>query len=134
LRVYLITKEKKVTVKDVNGKEQFLFYNDGAYKLDGECVKLSFRGGRVNPEAELFFIENNPFPINKSDRQEMGMLEEVVIRNALENVVSISGQGLMGLFNKFSDWISNPKHMTALSVLFVAGVIVYGFISGGLKL
>jgi len=134
MKCYLLTKGKEVVVKEVSDKSQFFFYNDGAYKLDSECVGLSYKVGRINPEPELYFTENNPHPINKKEKVELTMLEEVVLRNALENVSSIRGGGLFSFFGKVRDWITNPKNMTVLLLLFFVAILINGFLTGELHL
>jgi hypothetical protein len=46
----------------------------------------------------------------------------------------MKGLGLSGFFGKLSDWITNPKHITAIAILCIAVIILKGFLTGELSL
>lgn len=137
MKIFIITKEKKVIEKNADSKEQYYFFNKCAYKLDGNCVRLTFKDNHVNPEAILFFVEGDPLPINVTDearKEAMSLFDEEVLKNAIENVTKIKGEGFGGFFWKIIDTISNPKVITAMVVLGIAGLIIYSVLTGGLTI
>jgi len=135
MKVYMVTKERKVVCLKVNPAQSHFYFRNGAYKLDGNAVRLHYVEGRVNPEAELIYVEDNPFPrvsVEVDDKYQSSILEESVLRNALENVISLPSMSLTAIFNKVIDFLSSPKTFGAFTTLFIVLVIVWGILSGGL--
>lgn len=128
MRCYIITKAKKVITKDVDSKNQYLMWNNGAYKLEQAGVNLSCKATGINPTAELVFYEDNALPINVEPEKEGedSSLDEIIIKTALEDV---SGA------KPFSwQWLHELTAPSVISALFIAFILLYLFLTGGLHL
>jgi len=137
MKANVITKAKKMKSIDIEAKHSFLFYHEGAYKMDGHLIKLPFQNNKLGTEAEIYFVEGNPSPIGyvaSSDTKDikdskLKMLDEVVLKNVLENLSEVSGEGI---FSKLIALFGNPKFWVAgIFALILLGIIL-GFL--GVKL
>ena len=139
MRAYIITREKEVEVVEVSGEKAYFTWKENAYKINFSDVKLRQKGKRVNPEAEAFYVEGCALPltsyIEKGEwKGDIGILDEAVVANALENVTSIQGEGISGWFRKAFDFLSSPKAITAFFTILIIVMVVIGFVTGEFKL
>lgn len=85
MKVYMITKDKTVVEIKANSAKPYLIWNEGVYKLESDAVNLHANGSNLNPIPEIIFFEDNPIPLGSVGLK--NVLTEVVVKNALENVV-----------------------------------------------
>lgn len=130
MKAYLITKDKKVIVRDTNERNKFMFWNDGAYRLESSCVRLSFKKGGINPTAEIIFTENSPLPINSEKKEDKLMFDEVILRNALESVAHATHSN--SLFGFLKD-INGTKAVTYIVMALFGIYILWQYTHGGFR-
>lgn len=104
MRVYLITKDKKLIIKEVDNRKKFFDWNEGSYRLDGSCVRLTMKNGGINPKAMIIFIEGNPISINSTVKEKsMDLLDEEIYRTDLESVAHVDrGLGILNWFKNIN--------------------------------
>jgi len=149
LKCYIITVDRNVIVKEVDARQLYFFFNNGAYKIDGNHVRLSRKRDSEYEEAEIIFVENNPFPVqyrknvNNANNAENSdsydsiaeTLDIAVLRNALENITSLKSEfNLVSKLKSFISWFGEPKNITAILILFFIVLLVANFITGGLSI
>jgi len=130
MKIYLITKEKKVIVKEANNRYKFWTWNEGSYRLDSSCVRLSMKSGGINPNAELIFTENSPLPINSVIKEDTKMFDEVILKNALESVAHVDRGS--SIFNWFKD-LNSEKIVMWITLACLGIYLLYTYTHGGFK-
>jgi len=117
----MITKERKVVEIKVNNSKPFMVWNDGIYKIEKESVNLHANEHKINPIAEILFFEDNPIPFGSKGTG--SILTEVVVRNALENVVDKRPMSF--------SWLRKIFNPMAILGLVIVSVVVYTLLQGG---
>jgi len=123
MKVYLITKNKEVIFEEVSSRKKFFTWNEGVYRLESSCVRLSSCNGKIGSEAELIFVENNPFPINSNSTESevKKMFNEEIVGNDIESVAHVAHG------NSMFEWLRNLKPEKAAIWITLGGLGIYLF-------
>ena len=133
IHCYIVNRNHEVRVKKVNPNLEYFRDRSSIYMIPSDCVTLSSTVKGLNPKSELFFVEDNPLPINFKpqkitvDGVEKDMDANVWITNKItvEMVLANTSKRKSEAFNLIVGYLSDPKKM--LLLLFV-GVIASALI------
>jgi hypothetical protein len=138
LKLYLLTKAKKVIIQEVPASQRFWIYNEGAYHLESSSIKLSYqiRKGKINPNAEIFFTEGCPDPLGAPQAQSgLKILDSTFYQNFLDSIGHASySEGLMKKLGRLRDSIANPKSISIICFVLAGLYIAYLYLHGAIKI
>jgi hypothetical protein len=129
MRVYILCKENKTKVLNVNPRKEYFEFRKGFYPILKDAVQKTREG-----EPELVYVENCPLPINfdpmsASDASEF--LQSMLKQRALQDVKDqIPNEWLETLL----DYLRNPSKILMLGiVIFILIALALAFITSGGK-
>jgi len=120
MKVFIITKDKQELEFNVDPKQKFFEHNQMIYRLEPSSIRLSYKEGRINPTAELIFLENNPLPINSTLNPEDKKMfnDEIIIQDI---IASSHAEPFGGIFG----FLRNLFTMKGLKYIVIGGFIMY---------
>lgn len=138
MKLYLLTKAKKIIVEEVPASQRFWIYNEGAYHLESSSIKLSYqiRKGKINPNAEIFFTEGCPDPLGSPGASSgIAVLDSSIYENFLDSIGHASySEGLMKKLGKLRDAVTNPKSISIICFALAGLYIAYLYLHGAIKI
>lgn len=134
IRVSIINRNHVVRKKKVNPNIEYFRDRNSIYMIPSDCVTLSSTKKGLNPKAELYFVEDNPLPINfkpKPIKNEEGEMIEVdanvwiTNKITLEMVLANTGKPKSEVLNVILGYLSDPqKLMSLVFVLIIVGALL----------
>lgn len=134
IHCYIINRNHDVRRKKVNPNKESFKERDSIYMIPSDCVTLSSTEKGLNPQAELFYVEDNPLPINfkpKKYKDDEGKEIEytpdqmLMDKTWIEKVFKDAGKPSGFAFDVISDYLRDPrKLMMLVFVLIIVGAIM----------
>jgi hypothetical protein len=134
VKVYFLTKERNVIVKDITTPTRWIAYNDSIYRIDNSAIGMSKEKGTLKPIAEIVFQEGNPYPLFTADVQtsqeneEIDIMDDVLFKNLIENSNPKSDFGFKNITGFFEN-IFNMKTLMIVIAIPVSLYVIYVLIS-----
>ena len=117
-------KNRTIKQLEVNTEREFFTFNRGLYTIPKEAVNFHYdpkHPGDTWPE--LYYIENNPTPVNATNTDTAGFLNSVVLKNALQQVSAQPSEFMSVIY----DYARNPSKLIFAAF---ALIILLSFLSG----
>jgi len=129
IHAYLINRNHDVRRKKVNPNMEYFRDRDSIYMIPSECVTLSSTEKGLNPRSELFYVEDNPLPINFKpktiivDGKETVQDPNVWATNkiTIEMVLANTSKPKSAAFNLMISYLTEPKKLITLVIV---GIII----------
>lgn len=118
----------KILVKNIKTGE--FRYNKGLYLMPKQYVSLISDQGVIKEIPELIYYENDPLPINITNRKKMSgsFLDDIVI----EKVLSTTAKPKSLMFQVLAEYLRNPFKIVMLAfAILIAIVLINSVLSGG---
>ena len=120
----IVGKDRHIQIVKVDSKKANFYYNNGLYTVPMEAVNLTeYESGKKESYPELIYIEGNPLPVNYSEGNVSGFLEQTVISNALKQVAKAKSSWMLVIM----DYARNPSKLIILTFV---GIIIVAVIGG----
>jgi len=129
IHAYIINRNHDVRRKKINPNIEYFKDRDSIYMIPSDCVTLSSTEKGLNPRSELFYVEDNPLPINFKPKMIIVNGKETVqdpnvwITNkiTMEMVLSNTSKPRSEFFNVIISYLTEPKKLLTLVIV---GIIV----------
>jgi len=118
----------KILVKNIKAGE--FRYIKGLYLMPKQYVSLISDQGVIKEIPELIYYENDPLPINITNRKKMSgsFLDDIVI----EKVLSTTAKPKSLMFQVLAEYLRNPFKIVMLAfAILIAIVLLNSVLSGG---
>jgi len=139
IHAFIINRNHDVRRKKVNPNMEYFRDRDSIYMIPSDCVTLSSTERGLNPRSELFYVEDNPLPINFKPVQKDADGNEVTIdstvwlvnKMVLENVLTSTSKPKSEFFNLIIGYLSEPKKLITLVIvgIIIAAMVKPTFVS-----
>jgi len=128
IHAYIINRNHDVRRKKVNPNMEYFRERDSIYMIPSDCVTLSSTEKGLNPRSELFYVEDNPLPINfkpKTIKDEEGNEIEytpdqwLMDKTWIEKVFKDAGKPSGIAFDIIVGYLSEPRKLMMLVFVFI---------------
>ena len=130
IHCFIINRNHEIRRKKVNPNIEYFRDRESIYMIPSDCVTLSSTVKGLNPKSELYFVEDNPLPINfkpKKVKNADGELKEVdanvwiADKIVTEMVLENTGKSKRNMFSGLSGYLTDPSKL--LYLVFVLIII-----------
>lgn len=122
IHCYIINRNHEVRRKKVNPNLDHFRERNSIYMIPSECVTLSSTERGMNPKSELYYVEDNPLPVNFAPPED-GTDPNVWAANkmVLEMVLRNTGKTKNEFVSFIVGYVSEPSKL--LQLVFVLIII-----------
>lgn len=117
LTCIILRKNRTIARLSMGTDKDFFKFQGSSYNIDKKCVGL---GGK-NPSPELFFIEDNPNPINSSDENSAQFLDDKFAENWLNSLLAPKSPWIDILLQ----YLRNPEKILSLGIILFIVVVLF---------
>lgn len=126
IQAHILLKNKNVKKISVEPDSEYFQYNSGIYVVRSDLIRFN-----KNNQAELFYFENNPTPLNRENRDNSGDYLDSFIKNNFIEQVSESWKSETGIGTLIGKLLSNPQY---IMLLIMGLAVLYSIWESGGKL
>lgn len=123
LTAQILMKDRSVKPIKTQSDSEFFLYGGGIYVIKPDLIRLNHLG-----EAELYYFENNPTPLNVAGEDHSRAYLDLFMKTNFIEQVSESWKSSGGLGELLHTITSNPQY---LMILIMGAAILYSLFSGG---
>lgn len=133
IHAFIINRNHDVRRKKVNPNLEYFRDRDSIYMIPSDCVTLSSTERGLNPRSELFYVEDNPLPINFKPKKIVVDGKETVQdpnvwatnKITIEMVLANTSKPKSEFFNFIIGLLTEPKKILTLVIV---GIIIAAMI------
>lgn len=126
LKIKILLKNKDVKQIGIDPDSKNFSYNGGIYVVKDDLIRYNSKN-----EAELFYFENNPTPLNIDEKDDSSdYLDYFIKNNFIEQVSDQWSQG-KGLGSLLKAFFSNPQY---IMIVIMAAAVIYSILTSGGKI
>ena len=123
IKCLIVGKDRHISIVKIDARKANFNHNNGLYTVPKEAVNLAeFEDGKTEGYPELIYIEGTPLPVNYSEGNVAGFLEQTVIANALKQVVQAKSNWVLIV----ADYARNPSKLIILAFVGIILAAVIG--------